>query len=163
MNHNTQLALQNSSIAKLRHTRLLQKASNTNRVLRTASTASPTSSYLTRSPNRTGYSDVVTADDMEKIKPHENTTTTTQELQHRTLLADDYSALASSTKNAAAKSQQTCHPIIPHLTTSDTRLHHTGLTAAASTSAYRQNQRRSQTTDPSKGEYWLYCGSWIEC
>ena len=104
MNHNTQLTLQNSSIAKLRHTRLLQKASNTNRVLRTASTASPTSSYLTRSPNRTGYSDVVTADDMEKIKPHENTTTTPQELQQRTERADDYSALASSTNNAAVNS-----------------------------------------------------------
>ena len=183
MNQNTQLTLRNPSLAKLCHTGQLQKASNTNRVLRTASTARPTSSYLTRSPNQTSYSEVVTADDTEEIDPYENTTTTPQELQ-RTVQVDDYSvtskmdteatrtSLASSTSNSnnpntvinngAAKSQQTCHPISPHLTTTDTRPHHTAITAAASTSAYRQNYRRIQTIYTSKGVYWLYCGSWIE-
>ena len=183
MNHNTQLTLRNSSIAKLRHTRQLQKASNTNRVLRTASTASPASSHLTHSHNQTRYSDVLTADDMEEIDPYENTTTTPKELQH-TVQVDDYSvtskmgtettrtSLASSTSNSnnpntvinngAAKLQQTCHPISPHLTTTDTRPHHTAIIAAASASAYRQNYRRGQSVDPSKGEYWLYFGSWIK-
>ena len=49
MNQNTNLIL-NLSMAKLSHTRQLQRTSHTSKVLRLASTASPTSSYLDRSP-----------------------------------------------------------------------------------------------------------------